>query len=303
MEANINQIADDLSLITLNPPLEGFDNFISVWLYRGEVSFLVDVGPSSTAEGLVGVLDDSGFDYLDFILLTHIHLDHAGAIGEIAEKFFQTPIICHSTGIPHLIEPTRLWEGTKKTLGSLAEGYGPIKAVAADRFVDAEKFISNAISPLITPGHASHHVSYNTQKYLFAGETAGVYYTIPPNDCYLRPATPPRFYFDTAIESIDKLIACNPTRLCWGHYGMTDDGLDKLQKARRQFFLWKSIIEDEINRSNTEDPIENCIERLLREDQLLANFQVLPETVKRREENFMRNSIKGFIGYIEAELR
>jgi glyoxylase-like metal-dependent hydrolase (beta-lactamase superfamily II) len=298
MKASINQISDDLNLITLNPPMDGFDNFIGAWLYRGELSFLVDVGPASTAEGLLRVLDDSGVDHLDYILLTHIHLDHAGAIGEIAEKFSQTPIICHPTGIPHLIDPARLWEGTKKTLGSTAEGYGPIKAVASDRFVDAEQFTSDAILPLITPGHASHHVSYNTKNYLFAGETAGVYYAIPPNRFYLRPATPPRFFFDTAVESIDKLIAGNPTRLCYGHYGMTDDGPNKLQKARRQFFSWKAIIEDEIKKSNTDDPIEKCKERLLREDLMLANFLALPESAQRREDYFLRNSIKGFIGYL-----
>jgi glyoxylase-like metal-dependent hydrolase (beta-lactamase superfamily II) len=235
--AKIDKITADLSLITLNPPIDGFDNFISAWLYQGEISCLIDVGPASTAEGLLKVLDAAGVDHLDYILLTHIHLDHAGAIGEIAAKFFQTPIVCHPTGIPHLVEPERLWEGTKKVLGSTAEGYGPIQAVVAERFVDAEQFTSETIAPLITPGHASHHVSYNTKNYLFAGETAGVYY-------------------DTAVESIDKLIDSKPTRLCYGHYGITDDGLEKLKTTRRQFFSWKAIIEDEINKSDTDDLIE-----------------------------------------------
>ena len=300
MNANIDQIADDLTLITLNPPIDGFDNFISSWLYQGEVSFLVDVGPASTAEALLKVLDDANVAHLDYILLTHIHLDHAGAIGEIAARFPKTPIVCHPAGIPHLVEPARLWEGTKKVLGSTAEGYGPIQAVAAERFVDAEQFTSETIVPLLTPGHASHHVSYNTENYLFAGETAGVYYAISQNRFYLRPATPPRFFFDTAVASIDKLIAGKPTRLCYGHYGITDDGIDKLKTTRRQLFSWKAIIEDQINKSNTEDLIESCKARLLREDPLAANFAALPESAKKREDYFLRNSIKGFIGYLES---
>ena len=301
MKASIDQIAGDLILITLNPPIDGFDNFISSWLYQGEVSFLVDVGPASTAEGLLKVLEDANVAHLDYILLTHIHLDHAGAIGEIAASFPKTPIVCHPAGIPHLVEPARLWEGTKKVLGSTAEGYGPIQAVAAERFVDAEQFTSETIVPLITPGHASHHVSYNTENYLFAGETAGVYYAISPNRFYLRPATPPRFFFDTAVESIDKLIAGNPTRLCYGHYGMTDDGLDKLKTTRRQLFSWKAIIEDQINNSDADDLIEICKAKLLREDPLVANFHALPETAKKREDYFLRNSIRGFIGYLKGE--
>lgn len=303
MKASIDPIADDLNFITLNPPIDGFDNFISSWLYQGEVSFLVDVGPASTAEGLLKVLDDANVAHLDHILLTHIHLDHAGAIGEIAARFPETPIVCHPAGIPHLVEPARLWEGTKKVLGSTAEGYGPIQAVAAERFVDAEQFTSETIVPLLTPGHASHHVSYNTENYLFAGETGGVYYAISPDRFYLRPATPPRFFFDTAIESIDKLIASNPTRLCYGHYGMAEDGIDKLKTTRRQLCSWKAIIEDEINNSDADDLIEICKARLLREDPLVANFAALPETAKKREDYFLCNSIRGFIGYLTRTSR
>jgi len=301
MKASIDQLTDDLSLITLNPPIDGFDNFISAWLYQDDVSFLVDVGPASTAGELLTILDEAGVDHLDYILLTHIHLDHAGAIGEIAGKYLHTPIVCHPAGIPHLVEPARLWEGTKKALGSTAEGYGPIKAVAAERFVNAEQFRSEAIVPLMTPGHASHHVSYETKKYLFAGETAGVYYAITPSRFYLRPATPPRFFFDTAVESVDKLINSNPTRLCYGHYGITDDGLDKLKTTRRQLFSWKAMIEDETNRSDSDDLIEICKERLLREDPLLANLYDLPEPAQNREDYFLRNSIRGFIGYLEEQ--
>jgi glyoxylase-like metal-dependent hydrolase (beta-lactamase superfamily II) len=179
MKARIDQIEEDLSLVTLNPPIDGFEDFISSWLYRGETCFLVDVGPASTADGLIKILDEANVDHLDYILLTHIHLDHAGAIGEIATAFAQTPIICHPAGIPHLVEPARLWEGTKKVLGSKAEGYGPIKAVARQRFVDAGHFESEALVTLITPGHAAHHVSYRTKNYLFAGDRHAFSLTLP----------------------------------------------------------------------------------------------------------------------------
>ncbi len=129
MRTKIKIISDDLSLITLNPPINGFENFVSAWLYQGEICFLVDVGPASTADGLLNILAEANVVHLDYILLTHIHLDHAGAIGEIAAAFPQTPIVCHPAGIPHLVEPQRLWEGTKKVLGSTANGYGPIRRI------------------------------------------------------------------------------------------------------------------------------------------------------------------------------
>ena len=264
MNSRIDKITDEVSLITLNPPMAGFDDFISAWLVQGEINFLVDVGPASTADGLLAVLTAAGVDHLEYILLTHIHLDHAGAIGQIAAAFPQTPVVCHPAGIPHLIEPARLWEGTRKVLGSTADGYGPIQPVAAERFLDAQVFNSGIIEPILTPGHASHHVSYRTPYCLFAGETGGVYYAIPPQNYYLRPATPPRFFFETAVESVDRLIAADPDKMCYGHYGMVEDGVDKLKTTRRQLLSWKAIIKDEINRTEGEHLMTACLEKLLR---------------------------------------
>lgn len=299
MNSRIDRITEDLSLITLNPPIDGFENFISAWLVQGEITFLVDVGPASTADGLLAVLAEAGVEQLEYILLTHIHLDHAGAIGQIAAAFPETPIVCHPAGIPHLIEPARLWEGTRKVLGVTADGYGPIQAVAGERFLDAQEFASTGIEPIITPGHASHHVSYRTQNYLFAGETGGVYYAISPQRFFLRPATPPRFFFDTAVESIDKLIASDPDKLCYGHYGMVEDGVNKLRTMRQQLFSWKTIIAEEIKRSDDDHLTAACLERILQEDLLAANLDHLPEAAKARETYFLKNSLKGFIGYLK----
>ena len=138
MTAKTQKIADDLFLIPLNLPGTGFTAFISAWLYRGEKTFLVDVGPSTTATNLLSALQELNVGHLDYILLTHIHLDHAGAIGQIADAFRQTPIICHEAGIPHLIEPSKLWEVTQKLLGPMALAYGPIQPVVGDRLSNAK---------------------------------------------------------------------------------------------------------------------------------------------------------------------
>ena len=297
----IKKIYDDLFLITLIPPIDGFSDFISAWLYRGEITFLVDVGPSSTAQGLLSALRELNVDHLDVILLTHIHLDHAGAIGEIAARFPQTPIVCHAAGIKHLVDPARLWEGTKKVIGAMAESYGSIQAVARNRFVDAAKFTSTSIVPIITPGHAPHHVSYWTKNYLYAGEAAGVWYSIAANRFYMRPATPPRFFFDTHLESVDKLIASKPEKLCYGHYGIADNAAKMLENHRHQLFLWKKIIQNQIKGSHTENIVEACLERLLTEDALLKNVYDLSEDNQDREKYFLQNSIKGFVGYLKGK--
>ncbi|MCP4694015.1 MAG: MBL fold metallo-hydrolase, partial [Desulfobacterales bacterium] len=101
-ETGIEMLSDRLGLITLTPPIPGFDDFIAAWLYKGEdATFVVDVGPSATADGLLNALEELGVKRLDYILLTHIHLDHAGAAGEMTRRFPDARIVCHKAGIPH----------------------------------------------------------------------------------------------------------------------------------------------------------------------------------------------------------
>jgi glyoxylase-like metal-dependent hydrolase (beta-lactamase superfamily II) len=300
LNAKPQKIAEDLFLIPLNPPLIGFSGFISAWLYRGGKTFLVDVGPSTTARDLLRALQTLKIDHLDYILLTHIHLDHAGAIGEIAEVFPQTPVICHNSGISHLSEPSRLWEGTKKVLGSMARSYGPIRAVEASRLMDANQFRAAGVTPIMTPGHAPHHVSYHTEKYLFAGETGGIYVSLPQGKFYLRPATPPRFFLDIALKSIDALIVSQPKKICYSHFGINEDALMLLESHRRQLLLWEALIKDEIQKGSEKDRAAACLERLLKEDPLMASFDQLAPAIQKRERYFLNNSINGYLGYLDS---
>ena len=303
MTAKIQQLADDLFLIPLTPPMTGFSNFFSAWLYQGEITCLIDVGPSSTAPDLLGALQELNIEKLDYILLTHIHLDHAGAIGEIAEVFLHPRIVCHPAGLSHLTEPSRLWEGTKKVLGSMAQEYGPIRPIAENRLLDVNRFQNDFINPIFSPGHAPHHVSFQTEKYLFVGEAGGVHRSMPANRYYLRPATPPRFFLDVALQSLDALIACRTDTICYGHFGIQKNSVKMLQTHRQQLLLWERLIKDELDQLakgiGTQDRIAACLTRLLKEDPLMALFEQLPPDVQERETNFLQNSISGYLGWLD----
>jgi glyoxylase-like metal-dependent hydrolase (beta-lactamase superfamily II) len=249
------------------------------------------------------MLQELNIDHLDYILLTHIHLDHAGAIGEIAEVFPQTPIVCHQAGLSHLLEPSRLWENTKKILGPMALSYGPIKPVTGNPLVATVNFHSKFVTPIITPGHAAHHVSYQTEKYLFAGETGGVYVSLPQNKFYLRPATPPKFFLNVALQSVDSLIACHPNAICYGHYGINKDAVKMLKIHHGQLLLWEGLIKDEISNCKSNDRNAACQKRLLKDDPLLASFDQLSADVQERERYFFQNSIKGYLGWLDSDDR
>jgi glyoxylase-like metal-dependent hydrolase (beta-lactamase superfamily II) len=295
---DITAVADGLYQITLTPPLDGFTDFISAWVVSGPPSFLVDVGPGSTAEQLLAGLEVLGLARLDYLLLTHIHLDHAGAAGAVSRRFPETPIVCHAKAIPHLVDPAQLWEGSRKVLGSVAAGYGPLDPIPAERFIDARGFCAAGITALPTPGHAVHHVSYLTAAGLFAGEACGVHYRMGDGREYLRPATPPRFFMDVALASLDALIARAPARMMVGHFGAVADGLGLLNRHRDQLRFWEKWLARQVERDAAAETLEACAEGLLAQDPCLASFGAFAPPAQRRERYFLKNSINGFLGWI-----
>jgi len=299
--AKIKQISNNLYLITLTPLIRGFDNFISVWLYKGKKTFIIDVGPSVTSSDLITALRGLDVNHLDYIFLTHIHLDHAGGIGEISSTYPETPIICHQAGIEHLVDPSLLIEGTIKALGETGRAYGLIQPVKKKQLMDAGQFRSDGIVPVITPGHSQHHVSYLTEEYLFVGEAAGVCFPIASGTGdYMRPATPPRFFLDIAIKSIDDLIARKPKKICFSHFGIKDDSAGMLKAHKDQLLLWEELISEQMKRSHEEEILNACMEVFLKSDPWMAGFSCLDEPVQERERTFIYNSIKGFQGYLKT---
>lgn len=299
MEHTLYKVSDDLFLVAFNPPMPGYGNFLSAWIYRGEVTFLVDTGPSVTAGGLVKALDSLGVTRLDYILLTHVHIDHAGAVGDLAILFPEAQVVCHSLGIPHLVNPHQLEVNSAQVLGETARQYGAVRPVSEGRLIPAETFMSNTVMPVLTPGHASHHVSYQTDRYLFTGEAAGACFPGVMGISYMRPATPPPFYLDISLQSIETLMALKPIRLCYGHFGSFEFGERVLWQHREQLRLWDSIVVSEMSRGLSGLDLElNVLKTILENDPLVLPFLDMEGPLRLRELFFLQNSIKGFIGNI-----
>ena len=124
------------TLIELKQNKPGFRRFIGSWLITGRENIVVDVGPSNSTDQLIHSLTELGVDRIDRVLLTHIHIDHAGGLAPFLEHFPMARVICHEKAIPHLVDPSKLWAGTRKTLGpDLTDTYGPIRPVKRDWLV------------------------------------------------------------------------------------------------------------------------------------------------------------------------
>jgi glyoxylase-like metal-dependent hydrolase (beta-lactamase superfamily II) len=177
--------------------------------------------------------------------------------------------------------------------------YGEMKPVSGKKIIPSFEFQIDGIEAINTPGHAVHHVSYTCDRYLFAGEAGGVFHSLK-NEIYQRPATPPKFYLEEAIESIDKLLNLGKKQMCFGHFGIYKDSKDILERHRKQLFLWKEVIADQVKRSSKKESlIEDCMSKLLAADKSFASFNYLDDDIREREKYFVKNSIKGYIGYLD----
>ncbi len=297
-----SKISDNLYLIDLDQDIPGFRKFISSWLYLGKSSsFIVDPGPLNSIDNLFETLDKIGIKSLEYILLTHIHIDHAGGTGKLLEKYPEATVICHPKGIDHMIDPSKLWEGSVKVLGDIARSYGKIVPVPPDCIISQEK-LETANGPILvipTPGHAIHHQCFQFQDWLFAGEVAGVRH-VSGSDVYARPATPPVFKLEISLSSLDRVIGLNPPNLCLGHYGYLENPSLFLADARKQLLLWVETVKQELAKGK-ESVTRRIIEELKKKDKLVAGFDNLDEDIKQREEYFFKNSLKGMLHYLQNQ--
>lgn len=292
---------DHLTCIDLDQPaLTGFRKFISCWLYQGaEQTFVVDPGPLSTIPHLLGELDKHGVEKLDYILLTHIHIDHAGGTGELLKQYPQAKVICHPQGIKHLIAPEKLWHGSQKVLGKMAEAYGEIIPVPKTNIGFAEIIGTTGVRSFLTPGHAQHHCCYLLlDDLLFGGEVAGVHYPVAKG-IYMRPATPPRFILEVAVDSLQQMIDLQPRYLVIAHYGLVEPAVDYLQIGLQQLKLWVRGIAQFADLPY-ETAKEKAYQWLLDNDHNLQNISQLDDDIRSRESSFFGNSFRGMSEYIAS---
>jgi len=298
---------DDLHLIDLTQDQRGYRAFITSWLHRGDVTYLVDVGPACSADQLLGALRDQGVKRLDWILLTHIHLDHAGAAGHVAAAYPDAAVVCWPKAAPHLIDPTRLWEGSLQVLGETARMFEEPLPLAPDRLLPPAGITERGLAWLHTPGHAPHHVSYVHGDVLYGGEAAGMTCPTRGGDLYMRPATPPSFHLDVALASLEKLraLAPAPRRFAFAHHGLSDDPTSVIERGHAQLDLWMETVRELVARTGettwSPDFQEEAAALLMARDPLFATFDDLEDDLQDREREYLRNTLEGMLGQVARE--
>jgi glyoxylase-like metal-dependent hydrolase (beta-lactamase superfamily II) len=199
---------------------------------------VIETGPASCRELLARGLDRAGIsrDQVRQVFVTHIHLDHAGGMGVVAEMFPQATLYAHALGVPHMIDPSKLIASARRAWGAAADPlWGPIVPVPADRIVPlhgGERFPleGGELEIIDTPGHAKHHLALfdtGTQG-LCSGDGAGVRLE---GSSRARPAVPPPdLDVELLIESVERMRALAPRSIYYSHFGPSSGGAEELQE-------------------------------------------------------------------------
>ena len=218
----------------------GVERVIASYLVETEDGLaLFDCGPTSTLEHLRAALAAEGVAVADVrhLLLSHIHLDHAGAAGSLVRENPSIRVHVSAVGAPHLVDPSRLERSARRLYGDhFDEFWGALAPVPeANIEVAGERVVGFDCFP--TVGHASHHVSYLTSDgTLLAGDAAGV--RIMPSEFVMPPTPPPDIDVEGWYATIDEIERRGPDRLALVHFGVVDDVARHLGDLRERLGVW-----------------------------------------------------------------
>jgi glyoxylase-like metal-dependent hydrolase (beta-lactamase superfamily II) len=249
---------------TIDVEYLGRKQYIACCLLEGDRPVIVDPGPSVSLGKLERGLSRAGLtlDDLDGVLLTHIHLDHAGAAGTIVGRNPRIDVYVHERGAHHMVDPERLLSSAERLYGDrMDELWGDFLAVPADnvRALSGGEILDVAgrrIEVSYTPGHASHHVSYldTSTGTAFVGDTAGI--RVDGNPFVLPVTPPPDIDLETWETSLRKIEAWNPERLFVTHFGVAERVEEHLQQFRSSLHDWATTVRDDVASDRTD---EECV--------------------------------------------
>jgi glyoxylase-like metal-dependent hydrolase (beta-lactamase superfamily II) len=233
----------------------GNSKVIAACLLEGDgQKAVVDPGPTSAVATLRSKLDQMGIGVagLDMILLTHIHLDHAGATGTLVRENPRIRVYVHERGARHMVDPARLLESAQRLYGAEMERlwgeFLPVPAANVCALAGGERLSlgSRQLEVVYTPGHASHHVSYfdGATGLAFVGDTSGI--RIANAQTILPITPPPDIDLDSWAKSLEQIQARRPERLFLTHFGPGDRPVEHLAELRERLEEWSIAVRESL---------------------------------------------------------
>jgi len=271
MPSIFHRLTENITAIDLQ--FQGRPAAIASYLfYDGNAAALIETGPTTTVETLIEGVQAAGvpLEALRQVIVTHIHLDHAGAAGSLVRRFPWLKVYVHPVGAPHLADPSKLLASAARLYGDqLGSLWGPVLPVPPENLVvvndsDVIQIPGTSLRALDTPGHARHHHAYLDPRsgLLFTGDVAGVRM---PGARYVRPPTPPpELDIEAWAASIARLRAVQATGLFLTHFGLFRGDLDwHWNDLERRLIDWGEIVRTGIAQGANDDQVLQRMKRQL----------------------------------------
>jgi glyoxylase-like metal-dependent hydrolase (beta-lactamase superfamily II) len=243
--AGVTPLGDDV--FQIDTKMAGYHGITAGYLIRSDRPCLVETGTAPSAPVVRDALAALGVGPQDLstVVVTHIHLDHAGGVGDIAGMFPAARVVVHTKGARHLADPSRLMASARMVYGDDLDWlFGTLAPTPAERIEAVEDTGTvdlgggRRLDSHYSPGHAKHHVGLldSVSGDLYVGDAAGMYL---PETGDLRAGTPPPdFDLDTALNSVALFGALRPERLLFSHYGPVAEVQETLERSAEEIKVW-----------------------------------------------------------------
>ena len=253
----------------------GRERTTAAYLVAAREPAIVETGPTTSLDHVVAGLDRLGLGPADLahVVVTHIHLDHAGGVGELCRRYPNATVWVHERGARHLADPARLVASATSIYGEprMTELFGSVAPVPAQRIRslsdgDVVELGDRSLSSTATPGHANHQVALvdSDTGAVFTGDALGIH---PPDLPVLRPATPPPDYdLEQALDSIERIRALGGEVLLFSHFGPVREVDRVCDLAARRFRSWTEAVGRAMDRTGDLDEIVSALEAESRRD-------------------------------------
>lgn len=257
----LTAVADGVTMI--DTVMVGETEFNAIYLLDGDEPTLIETGPGADLPLVLEALERFGIGSKDLahLVVTHIHLDHAGGAGALAARFPSATVWAHERGVPHLADPTRLIASTARTYGEerMRSFFGDTIPVPPDRLrsvVDGGNIPlgMRALDVVHTPGHASHHIALHDRRSgaVFAGEAIGSF--LPWGPAFRPALPPPEVDVEAALTSIGRIASRGASILLASHFGPVPDVAEACDAAAQRIEAWSAVVRRAVDRDPRVDP-------------------------------------------------
>jgi len=269
--SNVRELRDGLWMIDVEE--FGVPGYGAVYLIVGDGVALVETGTSHAVPHVREGLAAAGVRPRDvrYMLVTHVHLDHAGATGHLAREFTGAQIVVHPRGAHHLAAPERLLASVRSATGENADAYGTLIPVPEGRIVAAEddrafSLGARRIRAIHAPGHAPHHMCFwvEPEGWLFTGDAAGIW----RRGAFAPTTPPPSFDLEHALAALHRLSGFKPREVCYTHFGLAERPGEALGSYAQFLTDWVERVGRELADVGGDE--DEAVHRLIRDPEVMS---------------------------------